>query len=71
MLYGMRTQLFYDGNKRTSTLAANKILIENGEGLVAIPAEEKERFHRLLSAYYTTGEPAEMIEYLKKRCLEK
>ena len=25
MLYGMRSQLFWDGNKRTSTIVANKI----------------------------------------------
>ena len=30
MLYGMRSQLFWDGNKRTSTICANKIMIENG-----------------------------------------
>ena len=29
MLYGMRSQLFWDGNKRTSTICANKIMIEN------------------------------------------
>ena len=32
MLYGMRSQLFWDGNKRTSTICANKIMIENGCG---------------------------------------
>ncbi|EAB5262465.1 cell filamentation protein Fic, partial [Campylobacter jejuni] len=32
MLYLMRSQLFFDGNKRTSMLIANKILIENGFG---------------------------------------
>lgn len=31
MLYGMRKQLFWDGNKRTSTICANKIMIENGK----------------------------------------
>ena len=29
MLFGMRNQLFWDGNKRTSTIVANKIMIEN------------------------------------------
>lgn len=31
MLYGMRKQLFWDGNKRTSIICANKIMIENGK----------------------------------------
>lgn len=30
MLYGMRSQLFWDGNKRTSNICANKIMIQNG-----------------------------------------
>ena len=30
MLYGMRSQLFWDGNKRTSTICANAIMIKNG-----------------------------------------
>ena len=29
MLYGMRSQLFWDGNKRTSTICANNFMIEN------------------------------------------
>ena len=33
MLYGMRSQLFWDGNKRTSIICANKIMIENGCGI--------------------------------------
>lgn len=28
MLYLMRSQLFWDGNKRTSMIVANKLLIE-------------------------------------------
>lgn len=34
MCYLMRTQFFSDGNKRTSMLFANKILIENGKGIM-------------------------------------
>jgi len=33
-VYGCRQQLFWDGNKRTSTLIANKILIQGGGGLI-------------------------------------
>ena len=36
MLYGMRSQLFWDGNKRTSMIIANKIMIENGKGIITI-----------------------------------
>ena len=37
MLYGMKSQLFWDGNKRTSTICANKIMIENGKGIIKVP----------------------------------
>ena len=36
MLYGMRNQLFWDGNKRTSMICANKILIQNGKGILMV-----------------------------------
>ena len=37
MLYGMRSQLFWDGNKRTRTITANKIMISNGAGIIKVP----------------------------------
>ena len=39
MPYGMRKQLFWDGNKRTSTIIANKIMIQNGKGIITIKEE--------------------------------
>ena len=30
MLYIMRSQMFFDGNKRTAQLAANQIMIQGG-----------------------------------------
>ncbi|EGA4813086.1 cell filamentation protein Fic, partial [Campylobacter jejuni] len=44
MLYLMRSQLFFDGNKRTSMLIANKILIENGFGILAIAKNDMNEF---------------------------
>ncbi len=43
MLYGMRGQLFWDGNKRTSIIVANKILISNGKGILTIKDENLKR----------------------------
>lgn len=54
MLYGMRNQLFWDGNKRTSIICANKIMIENGKGIIIIRDKYLEEFSVLLSEYYTT-----------------
>ena len=46
MLYGMRSQLFWDGNKRTSTICANKIMIENGCGIIKVPDNKYFNVHR-------------------------
>ena len=51
MLYGMRSQLFWDGNKRTSTICANKIMIENGNGIIKVPDDKLEDFIVLLSEF--------------------
>ncbi len=55
MLYGMRKQLFWDGNKRTSTICANKIMIENGCGIIKVPDNKLKDFTILLSEFYSTN----------------
>ena len=44
MLYIMRNQLFFDGNKRTAMLTANKILIKNGLGIFAVRQQSMQDF---------------------------
>ena len=56
MLYGMRSQLFWDGNKRTSTIAANKIMISNGAGIIKVPDNKLEEFNKLLTEFYNTND---------------
>ena len=48
-LWGCKRQLFWDGNKRTSTLIANKILIANGKGIFSIPETKLSQFNTKLS----------------------
>ena len=69
MLYGMRTQLFWDGNKRTSTICANKILIENGKGIIRIPDNCIEEFNTLLSNYYNTNIESPILEFIYNHCI--
>ena len=45
--YACKQQLFWDGNKRTSTMVASKILIENGCGVLTIGKENAEEFKNL------------------------
>ena len=53
--WGTRKQLFWDGNKRSSLTAANKILIEAGAGILTVTDKYMERFNELLLDYYNTG----------------
>lgn len=70
MLFGMREQLFWDGNKRTSMIVANKIMIESGAGIIKVSDEYLEEFNRLLSEFYTTGEKEKIKEFLFKNCID-
>lgn len=70
MLYIMRKQMFLDGNKRTATLCANRVLIQNGAGLINIDVENIEEFKTKLLKYYETNEKDEMIEFLFEKCID-
>lgn len=56
MLHLMRTQAFYDGNKRTSTLVANHLMISNGKGIISIPNDVHLQFRDLLIEFYETND---------------
>ena len=70
MLYGMRSQLFWDGNKRTSTIVANKIMIENGKGIIKIPDNKLEEFNILLSEFYSTNNMKKIKHFIYENCID-
>lgn len=69
MLYGMRTQLFWDGNKRTSMIIANKIMIENGKGIITIKEENLLEFNQLLTEFYNTNNDEKIINFIYNNCI--
>lgn len=69
MLYLMRTQAFWDGNKRTSMMVANKIMIENGCGVITIKEEYFKEFNSLLTEYYNTNKMESLLEFLYNNCI--
>lgn len=69
MLYLMRTQVFWDGNKRTSMIVANKIMIENGCGVITIKEEYFKKFNSLLTEYYNTNEMESLLKFLYNNCI--
>lgn len=70
MLYGMRSQLFWDGNKRTSTICANKIMIENGCGIIKVPDNKLEEFTTLLSDFYSTNNKEKLKQFIYNNCID-
>lgn len=69
-LYLMRAQLFYDGNKRIAMLIGNKIMIENGQGIISVVQKDIKEFYRLLISYYETGHKSEIKKFLYDNCLD-
>ena len=62
--WGARGQFFWDGNKRTSLLLANKILVSSGAGIMTITDKYMEQFNSLLLEDYNTGESRELKQFL-------
>lgn len=69
-LYGCRQQLFWDGNKRTSFICANKILMDSGAGILNIRDKHFTEFAEKLQAFYTTGDGTQLKAFLYESCLE-
>lgn len=70
MLFGMRSQLFWDGNKRTSTICANKIMIENGAGIIKVPDNRLQEFTMLLSEFYSSSDNSEIKQFIYDNCID-
>lgn len=70
MLWMMKSQLFWDGNKRTSMLIANKDLISNGKGIISIGEKNIFEFNQLLSNYYSYDSKEELKNFLLEKCLD-
>jgi prophage maintenance system killer protein len=56
MYHLMRNQIFWDGNKRTATLAANRLMIEHGAGLISVPLDLWPTWNNLIAEYYYSGD---------------
>lgn len=66
----MRSQLFFDGNKRTAMLLANKILIENGLGILAVAQKDRMEFFTKIIHFYETNDARDIKLFCQKKCIE-
>lgn len=70
MLFIMRRQMFLDGNKRTGMLFANKIMIDNGCGIITISNENQQEFFTKLIKFYETNDMNDIKNWLYNNCID-
>lgn len=70
MLYIMRKQMFIDGNKRVGMLFANKIMIDNGCGIITISQANQPIFFEKLIKYYETQDSKDLKEWLYETSID-
>lgn len=70
MLYLMRIQPFYDGNKRTAMMAANQIMIQNGKGIISVSIEHQITFRGMLINFYETNDMSKIKKFLYDKCID-
>ena len=64
MLWIMRRQMFIDGNKRVAMLFANKIMCDNGCGIITIAQKDQPIFFEKLIKYYETGDNKDLKQWI-------
>lgn len=65
-LWGMRRQIFQDGNKRTSNFMANFELMSNKIGFISVPEDRLTEFRLHVIYFYETGDNLPIKEFLLK-----
>ena len=70
MLWVMRRQMFIDGNKRVAMLFANKIMIDNGCGIITISLENQSKFYEKLIKYYENGDKQDLKEWIYETSID-
>ncbi len=63
-LFGALQQFFFDGNKRTSRMMMNGILMSAGIDAISIPAAQAKEFNEKMVRFYQSKNGTEMISLL-------
>lgn len=70
MLWIMHNQIFDDGNKRVAILFANKIMIDNGCGIISISNENQPLFIEKLHKYYKNNNMSDIKKWIYDNCID-
>ena len=69
-LFGALNQFFYDGNKRTSRLMMNGILLGAGEDAISVPARRRLEFNEAMIRFYDSRDGTEMMRFMASCSLD-
>ena len=62
--------MFIDGNKRVAMLFANKILIDNGCGIITIAQDLQTTFFEKLIKFYEPGDNTDLKGWIYDNCID-
>lgn len=63
MYHNMRQQMFYDGNKRTATIMANKVMIDGGAGLINVPIDTWPTWQKKIADFYFSNDMTDIKDW--------
>ena len=69
-LYLCKAQLFWDGNKRTAHIVANKVMLSNGNGILIIDANKLDIFNYSLHDFYHNNNKKGIKDFLYNNCIK-
>lgn len=68
-LWGSLNQFYWDGNKRTSRIIANGILISSGIGIFNIKSADILEFNTLMTSFYDTRDANDIARFFSEKCI--
>lgn len=69
-LWIQRSQMFLDGNKRVANLIANKEMIKNGLGILAVSVEKIGEYFTILIEFYDTNDYTNIKKWIYDNCID-
>ncbi|WP_221931510.1 Fic family protein [Aliidiomarina halalkaliphila] len=63
-LFGALQQFFFDGNKRTSRLMMNGVLMSHGIDAISFPAAKADEFKDKMLRFYSSKDGTEMMRFI-------
>ena len=62
--------MFIDGNKRAGMLFANKIMVDNGCGIISISQENQPTFLEKLIRFYESNDNSELKKWIYETSID-